>query len=53
MQEVSLTTENTFFNLPPRTSKDLITKHMNNIIIKDLSLSYGDKQVLKKINQEI
>ena len=53
MQEVSLTTENTFFNLPPRTSKDLITKHMNNIIIKDLSLSYGNKQVLKKINQEI
>ena len=29
------------------------SKHMNNIIIKDLSLTYGDKQVLKKINQEI
>lgn len=53
MQEVSLTRENTFSNLPPRTSKDLITKHMNNIIIKDLSLAYGDKQVLKEINQEI
>lgn len=53
MQEVSLTRENTFSNLPHWTSKDLITKHMNNIIIKDLSLTYGDKQVLKGINQEI
>lgn len=53
MQEVSLTRENTFSNLLQRTSKDLITKHMNNIIIKDLSLAYGDKQVIKKINKEI
>jgi len=26
---------------------------MNNIVIKDLSLNYGEKQVLKNINQEI
>ncbi len=53
MSEVSLTKEKAFLNLPSRESQDLNSKHMNNIIIKNLSLMYGKKQVLKKINQEI
>ena len=53
MPEVSLTKEKAFLNLPSKVSQDLNTKHMNNIIIKNLSLMYGKKQVLKNINKEI
>ncbi len=53
MQKVSLTREKTSFNFPAWSEQDLNTKYMNNIIIKDLSLAYGEKQVLEKINQEI
>ena len=53
MQETALLNREKTFYPQPRSIKDLGTKHMSNIIIKDLSLSYGDKQVIKKINQEI
>lgn len=53
MQELSTERKKTLFKLPPSLHKEIHTQHMNNIIIKNLSLMYGKKQVLQNINQEI
>lgn len=53
MQEVIHTKEKSFHKPPFRPVRELNTKQMNNIIIKNLSLMYGNKQVLININQEI
>ena len=54
MQGISLAREKNYLQSPPVPVKDLKVKQMNNnIVIKNLSLLYGDKQVLRKINQQI
>ncbi len=54
MQEVSLVRENIYLQSPSVPVQDFKAKQMNNnIVIKNLSLLYGDKQVLKEINQQI
>ncbi len=53
MQESVIAREKFIFNLPPESALNLKNKHMNNIIINNLSLTYGEKNVLKNINQEI
>ncbi len=53
MQEAVLARKKTFLNLPLQPALHRDNKPMNNIIIKNLSLTYGEKKVLKNINQEI
>ena len=53
MNEAVISGEKFFSNLSPDPALNPINKTMNNIIIKNLSLTYGKKQVLKNINQEI
>ncbi len=53
MQESVIAREKFIFNLPPESALNLKNKPMDNIIINNLSLTYGEKNVLKNINQEI
>ncbi|GAX59982.1 phosphate ABC transporter ATP-binding protein [Candidatus Scalindua japonica] len=54
MQAVNPIIEVSYSQPRPGSGQDLNTKQMNNnITIKNLSLMYGKKQVLKNINQEI